>query len=108
MLWSQETEHMEPMELSTPLIKMKIKAQWEDWETSHTKIGRAGYIADPKKLNNREIMEGQLEWRKTWFIQVLGSLKIYTKIPQELQIDPSYCPCKRRYNWEEFNKLQER
>ena len=57
---------MEPIELSAPLIKMKIKSQWEDWEASHPEMGRAGYIADPKKLNSREIMEGQLEWRKTW------------------------------------------
>ena len=55
------------MELSAPLIKMKIKAQWEDWEASRPKMGRAGYIADPKKLNSMEIMEGQLEWRKNWF-----------------------------------------
>ena len=30
-------------------------------------MGRVGYIADPKKLNSKEIMEGQLEWRKNWF-----------------------------------------
>ena len=58
---------MDPIELSAALIKMKIKAQWEDWEASHPKMGRAGYSADPKKLNSREIMEGQLEWRKYWF-----------------------------------------
>ena len=40
-------------------------------------MGRAGYIADPKKINIKEIMEGQLEWRKNWFRQVPGSLKIY-------------------------------
>ena len=65
------------MELSAPLIKMKIKAQWEDWEVSHPEMGRAGYIANPKKLNSKEIMEGQLEWRKNWFKQVPGSLNIY-------------------------------
>ena len=64
MLYPQVIEKMEPMELSAPLIKMKIKAQWEDWEASHSELGRASYIADPKKLNNKEIMEGQLEWRK--------------------------------------------
>ena len=25
-----------------------------------------------------------------------------------MRIDPSFCPYKRRYTWEEFNKLQER
>ena len=64
MLYPQETDKMEPMKLSAPLIKMKIKAQWEDWEASHPEMGRVGYTADPKKLNNKEIMAGQLEWRK--------------------------------------------
>ena len=68
---------MDPIELNAPLIKMKIKAQWEDWEASHLEMGRAGYSADPKKLNSREIMEGQLEWRKNWFKQIPGSLNIY-------------------------------
>ena len=90
MLYPQETKKMEPIELSAPLIKMKIKVQWEGWEASHPEMSRAGYTADPKKLNSREIMEGQLEWRKTWFRQVLGSLKIYAKSPQELCRDPSY------------------
>ena len=58
ILYSQETEHMETMELSAPLIRMKIKAQWEDWEASHPEMGRAGYTANPKKLNSKEIMEG--------------------------------------------------
>ena len=49
---------MEPIELSAPLIKMKIKVQWEDWEASHPEMGRVGYSVDPKKLNSREIMEG--------------------------------------------------
>ena len=107
-LYPQETERMEPIELSAPLIKMKIKAQWEDWEASHPEMGRAGCSANPKKLNSREIMEGQLEWRKEWFRQVPSSLKIYAQSPQEMRIDPSFCPCERRYSWEEFSKLQER
>ena len=72
---------MEPIELSAPLIKMKIKTQWEDCEASHPEMGRERYSADPKKLNSREIMEGQLEWRKNWFKQVPGSLKIYAQRP---------------------------
>ena len=31
-LYSTEMELMEPIELSAPLIEMKIKAQWENWE----------------------------------------------------------------------------
>ena len=71
-------------------------------------MGRAGYIANPTKLNNREIMEGELEWHKEWFRKVPGSLKIYAQSPQEMRIDPSFCPCERRYSWKEFSKLQER
>ena len=71
-------------------------------------MGRAGYMANPRKLHNREIMEGQLEWRKEWFKKVPRSLKIYAPSSKEMRIDQSFCPCKRRYTWEEFNKLQER
>ena len=71
-------------------------------------MDRVGYMADPKNLNSKEIMEGQLEWRKEWFRKVPGSLKIYAQSPQEMRIDPSFCPCERRYSWEEFSKLQER
>ena len=65
------------MELSAPLIKMKVKPQWKDWEASHLEMGRAGYMADLKKLNSKEIMKGQLEWRKEWFKKVPRLLKIY-------------------------------
>ena len=58
LLYPQETEQMDPIKLSAPLIKMKIKAQWEDWEASHPEMGRAGYMADPRKLNSREIRRG--------------------------------------------------
>ena len=33
---------------------------------------------------------------------------MYAENPQELRIDPSYCPCERRYKWEEYKKLVER
>ena len=77
MLYPQEIQSVEPIELSVPLIKMKIKAQWEDWEASHPEMSRAGYMVDPSKLHSREITEGQLEWCKEWFKKVPGSLKIY-------------------------------
>ena len=58
LLYPQETEQMDPIELSAPLIKMKIKAQWEDWEASHLEMGRAGYIADPRSLTVRRSWRG--------------------------------------------------
>ena len=64
-------------------------------------------MADPTNLSSKEIMEGQLEWQKDWFKKDIGSLKIYAQSPQEMRIDPSFCPCKRCYTWEEYNKLQE-
>ena len=108
LLYPQETQTMDPVELNAPLIRMKIKSQWEDWEANHPEMGRAGYMANPTKLYSREIMEGELERRKEWFKNVAGSLKIYAESPQELRINPSYCPYERRYTWEEYKKLQER
>ena len=62
MLYPQEIQNVDLIELSAPLIKMKIKTQWEDWardwEVSHPEMGRAEYMADPKKLHSQEIMEG--------------------------------------------------
>ena len=108
MLYPQEIQSVDPIELSAPLIQMKIKAQWEDWEASHPEMGKAGYMANPAKLHSKEIIEGQLEWRKQWFKKVPGYLKIHAQSPQEMRIDLSFCPCNRRYTWEEFCKLQER
>ena len=48
-----------------------------------------------------------LEWHKEWFKKMPRSLKMYAKIPQELRIDPSYCPCERRFSWIEYEKLRE-
>ena len=99
-LYPDEISKVNPMELSAPLLlKMKIRAEWEEWESAHPEMGRAGYLADPKQLHSREIMEGQLDWRKNWFRSYDDSLKIYAESPQDLRIDPTYCPCKRRYDW---------
>lgn len=47
-LYPNEIKQMELLELSAPIIKMKVKVAWENREASHPKIGRAGYQADLK------------------------------------------------------------
>ena len=42
LLNSQEIPTVDPLELSAPLIKTRIKAQWEDWEASYPNMGTAG------------------------------------------------------------------
>ena len=49
LLYLQEIQIVVPLKLTAPLIKMKIKDQWKDWESSHPKMGRAGYMVDPTK-----------------------------------------------------------
>ena len=87
--------------LFAPLLKMKIKATWEDWEANNPKMLRAGYQADPSKLRSKELMENQLPWRLEWFQKHPQTVKLYAESPQEMRIDPSYCPWKRRYRWAE-------
>ena len=37
-----------------------------------------------------------------------GTLKIYYELQREMRIDPTYCPTECRYNWEQFEKMQEK
>lgn len=107
-LFLEDTDKMYMQELSAPLIRMKMKAQLEDWEASNPEMLRARYQADPCHLQSKAIMKDQLEWRKAWFKLHLVTIKIYAKSPQVLRIDPSYCPCKRRFRWAEYKQLVER
>ena len=34
------------------------------------------------------------------------ALEIYRRSPRELQIEPTFCPCKRRYTWEKYEKIK--
>ena len=77
------------VELSGPLLKMKMQAIWEQWELDHPETVRGGYTVDPKKPRSREVFENQPQWRKEWFKIVEGSLKIYVESSQHLRIDPS-------------------
>lgn len=79
---------------------MKIEAQWEDRESSHGEMGRAGYTVDlTKDLHSEETMKDQLEWKKA------RSLEIYARSPHDLRIYPSYCPCERQYSWGYYEKM---
>lgn len=40
------------------------------------------YITDPKKNYSKEIMEGQLQWRKDWLQNYPKALEIYAQSPQ--------------------------
>ena len=106
-LFPDEIEKTDMHELSAPLIKMKTKAAWEDWEASHPEMFRAGYLADPRHLRSEAIMKDQLKWRLEWFKAHPETIKIYAESPQELRIDPSYCPWERRYSWDEYARAVE-
>ena len=66
-LYPNQVEQMDLLELNSPLLKPKSNATWEYWEVSHPKMGRASYDVDPQHLCIKEIMEGQLQWRKNQF-----------------------------------------
>ena len=80
-LFPDEVERMDQQELSAPLIKMKVKASWEDWEASHPEMLRAGYQADPRHLRSKAIMKDQLKWRLDWFKSHPETVEMYAESP---------------------------
>lgn len=41
-LYQYMLSQVDPMDLNAPLIKMKFKEAWEDWEENHPKMGEWG------------------------------------------------------------------
>lgn len=58
----------------------------EDWEVS-------------------DIMTNQPTWRARWFHIRPKDRIFYLNAPQELRIDPTFCPIKRRRTWENFQRF---
>ena len=104
-LWP-ELKRKSDMTLSGSLLKAKTELEWEDWEYENSEHTRAGYNVDPNKLRSKEMLEGQPRWRLEWMRRTEGALQIYRDSPRELRVDPTFCPCERRYNWDEFARIQ--
>jgi len=96
------------MTLSGPEIFVKIGMEWEQWEYDHPEHTRGGYNINPEVLLSKEMMENQPEWQKEWMRRTEGALEIYRNSPRHLRVDPTFCPCPRRYSWEEFAEIQAR
>ena len=106
-LWP-ELKRKSDMTLSGPLLKAKTEFEWEEWEYENPEHTRAGYKVDPNNLRSKEMLEGQPRWRLEWMRRTEGALRIYRDSPRNLRIDPTFCPCDRRYSWDEFAKIRAR
>lgn len=104
-LW-QDLKQMDDIKLSGPLLKVKTKREWEQWELDNTDVMRVGYRVSKEQLRTREMLEGQVKWRLEWMRRNAGTMDVYRDSPRELCIDPTYCPCERRYSSEEFARIQ--
>ena len=51
------------------------------------------------------IQQNQPAWRVSWLGQFLKNKLHYLAAPQELRIDPTFCPMKRRRNWDTFQRV---
>lgn len=89
--------------LSGPKLKVACEAEWEQWELDNPEITHA-VIED--KLRSREMLENQPKWRLEFLRKHANALEIYRRLPQELRIDPTFCPCDQHYTWEKFKKIQ--
>ena len=49
-------------------------------------------------------MQNQLAWRLGWFHKYPQSKSAYARAPRKLQVDPTFCPVRRRRTWEEFQQ----
>ena len=50
------------------------------------------------------IQENQPAWRVSWLGKFPKNKLHYLAAPQELRIDPTFCPMKRRRNWDTFQR----
>lgn len=62
-----------------------------------------GYAQIPvKDYEVAEIEANQPEWRKNWLQKDPMHKLYYITAPQEMRIDPTFCPIRRRRAWENF------
>lgn len=88
-------------------LREKIEKDWADYEFSHPEETRGGYNKS-STMYDKSLWENQPDWRVKWIKKHQGALKIYYELPQDMRIDPTYCPTQRRYLWAYFEKKQQR
>ena len=52
-----------------------------------------------------DIEKNQPRWRQTWFTRNPMHKLHYVNAPQDLRIDPTFCPIHRRRDWENFRRI---
>ena len=95
------------MEMDKAQIQAKIEKDWVNFEFQHPEQTRGGYLK-PATMYDKSIWENQPAWREKWIKTKRGTLKIYYDSPQDMRIDPTYCPIECRYSWAKFEKKLER
>ena len=91
--------------LPLPLLKQEVQFMKKKYrpECSVNELG--GYENVPvSEYKVMEIEKNQPTWRINWLRRYPKNKYYYLAAPQELRIDPTYCPIRRRRAWDSFKR----
>ena len=99
-------EHYRTPTLPYPLLKLECQMLKQKLLPQCDRNELGGYEGIP--VNEYEILDienNQPRWRKTW----LGRHKVfklhYVRAPQHIRMDPTFCPKRRRRDWETYARI---
>lgn len=87
------------LKLQVQMLKKKLLPQCETNELG-------GYADMP--INDYQVMDiekNQPRWRNTWLSHSRFHKLHYVNAPQEIRIDPAFCPVRRHRDWDTFNRI---
>lgn len=70
--------------------------------------GNGQYAIERPTLVSQNRDGNQVPWCLEWMRKYEGTMKIYRDSLRELRVDSTYCPCPKRYSWDDFARVQAR
>ena len=93
-------------QLPLPILKLQVKMLKTKLLPQCPTNELGGYAEVP--IKDYEVMDIELnqpKWRKTWMTHSKFHKLHYVNAPQEIRIDPTFCPVRRRRDWATFNRI---
>ena len=99
-------EHYRTPTLPYPLLKLECQLLKKKLLPNCEMNELGGYADVPVSEHAvMDIERNQPRWRKTWLGRASVFKLHYVTAPQQLRIDPTFCPLRRRRDWETFDRL---
>ena len=92
--------------LPYPLLKLEVKLLKQTLLPQCPINELGGYQQVPiKDYEVIDIETNQPRWRQTWFTRNPMHKLHYVNAPQDVRIDPTFCPIHRRRDWENYRQI---